>query len=101
MAPELFHLIDEWNRPGGPLMIGSIVVAIPILFLFFYWVYRKRVYPVVAWLILSLAFFAISQAFPANRNQWFGLAIVTPLMCAFLTWFVFRALRRYRKPGSS
>ena len=93
MNPESVHFLwDLIDQPNGGLMIASSIVAVPIGFLFFYWVSRHKVHPMAVWLVLSILCFGGSQFFREKRtyDQRFQLMIAVPIECAVLTWILFR-----------
>jgi glycopeptide antibiotics resistance protein len=90
---ESFHFIwDVINEPGGGLMVGVIIAIMPFGMLLLYWVHRRRLQPIVVWLILSILAFGGSQLFHENRtpDQRLQLAIFEPITCALGTWVLFR-----------
>src|SRR5439155_3150196 len=67
---QTVHYLWEFcQRPDARVFLITFPVLFPIALLFFYWVYRWRVHPLIVWLILSLAVFGASQIWPENRSQ--------------------------------
>jgi hypothetical protein len=98
MNPESFHVIQEiLNEPYGPAMVVSIVVLMPVGLAFAYWVYRRRVHPVLVWALLTAAQWGGSQIFPENRSQAGELVFWAAGMAAGVTAFLFYMIRRERR----
>jgi hypothetical protein len=73
-------------------MVGVIIGIMPLGMLFLYWAHRRRVHPIVVWLILSILTFCGSRLFHENRtpDQRLQLAVFAPIVCAVATWVLFR-----------
>jgi len=78
-------------------MIGSVLVGMLVFGGFFHWAYRKRIHPILAWLVIAIACFTFSQTFPENRTQKLQLAVGLAIGSAVLVWLVFRALQKSKR----
>jgi sugar phosphate permease len=97
MEPELFHLWETANQPGGAILIAGVIGAILVGCVCAYLLYRRRIGPVLLWLILFLFFFGFSQMFPENRSQCRQLGIMTAIGSCVLTWVIVRVIRKHNQ----
>lgn len=109
MAPELFHLWETAsNDPSAVIEIAGIIATISVVAVLGYLLYRRRISPLLLWLVLFLLIFGFSQIFPQNRSAYRMLAIIDFIGSGVLTWVVMREVRKYRQkqerqsnPGST
>src|SRR4051812_46077973 len=96
---EIVHILDDYirNEPYGGMMILLIIVLMPLGAGFVYWVYRKRVHPVVVWAILAAAEFGGSQVFEENRAKKGELAVTAVIMATVITGVMCYMIRKHRR----
>ena len=99
MEPEIFHLIDMAMRPGGALMVASIFVGLPLLFLVILLLNRRRRRPVLTGAVIFLLCFGFSQCFADNRTVSARIQLIAggAMLSAILAWYVNRSIKRLRE----
>ena len=88
MNEGVFHFLFDLAA-REPLEFISVIVGMPLLFLFLAVATVKRIHPLAVWLVLSAGFFGLSQIFPENRDQRMSIGIGEGVLCAVLVWWWF------------